>query len=648
MSPTPKPFAYRLDIDGLRGIAVLSVVLFHGFPNFLPGGFIGVDIFFVISGYLITSIIWIELEKGSFSFLYFYDRRIRRLLPALLILLIACLVLSWFFLLDNELKRVGKHVQAGALFISNFVLWGEDNYFNNEVDAKPLLHLWSLAVEEQFYIIWPLFLFLLLKKSPIKPLLALIAIGLFSFCYAIYLRGIDPAGVFFSPLTRFWELIIGSCIALSSVNKLPLLAFKDAAIRKKIENFLSILGLSLIGVGFYLCARYVGTTTRGYPSYETLFPTFGTALLLISINGVVNKRILTSPTLIWVGLISYPLYLYHWTLLSFASIFFSKTPPIIYVALILVLAIFLSLITYIYVEKPIRFKKKEPVYVLIFILLCCGIAGYLLSNEYGFGWRDSKPIIHQQGDLDESEFIPYMASNFYPCQPISVWQNSTEYTVGSQLVRKCFQSKKDTPPEIAIIGDSHAEHFFIGMAEELKKSNIVYYSRNGIPTTDENLYADIFNHILNEPNIKTVIISFNISLRMARSPKKLDVLVIDLTKTADELIKRGKKVYLMDGIPDFFFHPKYCKYESPLLRKHQCNQDRKHFDNKYLEYAPLINNVLKSNPNIGLIETSKILCDDLVCTMSADGYLLYRDKQHLNIYGSKYIARKLFYNGLNR
>ena len=149
---------YRPDIDGLRAIAVLSVVCFHAFPDLLKGGFIGVDIFFVISGFLISTIIFENLDKGTFSFSEFYSRRIKRIFPALLLVLIACYSFGWFALLADEHKQLGKHIAAGAGFVSNFVFWNESGYFDNAAETKPLLHLWTLGIEEQFYIIWPLLL----------------------------------------------------------------------------------------------------------------------------------------------------------------------------------------------------------------------------------------------------------------------------------------------------------------------------------------------------------------------------------------------------------------------------------------------------------------------------------------------------------
>ncbi|QNF13917.1 acyltransferase [Aeromonas jandaei] len=203
---------YRPDIDGLRAVAVLSVVAFHAFPAWMKGGFIGVDVFFVISGFLITTIIFENLDRGTFSFTEFYARRIRRIFPALALVLLMCLTIGWFLLLPEELNQLGSHIAAGAGFVSNLVLWGESGYFDNAAESKPLLHLWSLGIEEQFYIFWPFFLWLAWKKKfNLLTLTTLVALASLYF----NLKGIkqDATAAFYSPQTRFWELLSGSILA---------------------------------------------------------------------------------------------------------------------------------------------------------------------------------------------------------------------------------------------------------------------------------------------------------------------------------------------------------------------------------------------------------------------------------------------------
>lgn len=209
---------YRPDIDGLRAIAVLAVVAFHGLPDLITGGFIGVDIFFVISGYLISTIIFEGLYKNDFYFLDFYARRIRRIFPALLLVLVMVFVFGWFELSPDEYKQLGKHIAAGAGFVSNLAYWSEAGYFDNLSETKPLLHLWSLGIEEQFYIFWPLLLWVFWKRN-FNFLTTALILTIASF--ALNAKGVrqDSVAAFYSPHSRFWELSCGSLLAWFALYK---------------------------------------------------------------------------------------------------------------------------------------------------------------------------------------------------------------------------------------------------------------------------------------------------------------------------------------------------------------------------------------------------------------------------------------------
>ncbi|MEI7824499.1 MAG: acyltransferase [Chlorobiaceae bacterium] len=224
---------YRPDIDGLRAVAVLAVVGFHAFPSWLMGGFVGVDVFFVISGYLISTIIFNNLDKGTFSFSEFYARRIMRIFPALILVLFACLAFGWFALLSDEFNQLGKHIAAGTGFVSNLVLWRESGYFDNSSGTKPLLHLWSLGIEEQFYIVWPLVLWFAWKRK-FNLLTITVLVTIFSFLLNI--KGIkqDAVATFYSPQTRFWELLCGSLLAWFTIYKKGV--FDD--LKNKIDSLL--------------------------------------------------------------------------------------------------------------------------------------------------------------------------------------------------------------------------------------------------------------------------------------------------------------------------------------------------------------------------------------------------------------------------
>lgn len=324
---------YRADIDGLRAVAVVLVVLYHAFPNVLPGGFIGVDLFFVISGYLISKIISADLSTGNFSVLSFYRRRMQRLFPALFTMLIAVFGVGWVVLYSSELEQLSKHLVASALFVANFVFWDEINYFDNLAETKPLLHLWSLGVEEQFYFVWPALLFL--SKGRYHWIFAFTAL---SFGLNIAYTSYDPSSAFFMPHTRFWELSTGAAIAL--LPKLSRLIDRQAS-------------LSAVVALACLVAAVCFTERSSFPGVWALLPVLSASLIIGCSNSWLSQALSTRP-LVAIGRISYPLYLWHWPLLSFAFVLEAGVPSTTLRATCVVTALLLSLVTYHLIEKPFR------------------------------------------------------------------------------------------------------------------------------------------------------------------------------------------------------------------------------------------------------------------------------------------------------
>lgn len=346
---------YRPDIDGLRAVAVLAVVVYHAFPTAVRGGFIGVDIFFVISGYLISTIIFGSLAGSGFSYREFYARRIRRILPALLPVMAATGAVGWYVLLSDEFRELGKHLLASAGFVSNLALWNEAGYFDTAAESKPLLHLWSLAVEEQFYIFWPLFLGLIwrLRGGHGQNKLAWwigITAGL-SFLLNVATIHRHPEAVFYSPLSRIWELAAGALLAHSALRRTgPRSAFNAEA--------RVLAGLVLIGAGLYLVQK-----EKTFPGWWALLPVLG-ACLCISAGPLTwfGRNLLGSRVFVWFGLISYPLYLWHWPLLAYARIVDNGVPPAAVRGVAVVAAVVLAWLTYRFLERPIR-KSDSPAVV---------------------------------------------------------------------------------------------------------------------------------------------------------------------------------------------------------------------------------------------------------------------------------------------
>ena len=340
--PSPK---YRPDIDGLRAIAVLLVLNFHAFPDAAPGGFVGVDVFFVISGFLITGIITRELEIGRFSLIGFYNRRIRRIFPALIVVLAATLAMGWFWMLPQAFAQLGSDSFASAAFLANIALMLQSGYFDIESAKKPLLHLWSLGIEEQFYLVWPLLL-MLATRLRIRVMAMAAVLGLASFLLNVALIRSDPVATFYLPFTRAFELLAGAALACGRVK----LDQSGAA-----SNWRGWIGMALIAVSVAILDSH-----RAFPGWWAALPVAGSVLLLSAPAAWVNRVVLASPAMVWVGLISYPLYLWHWPLLVFGEMIKFRPLSLLERELILLASTVLAWATYRFVEIPFRFGRPGP------------------------------------------------------------------------------------------------------------------------------------------------------------------------------------------------------------------------------------------------------------------------------------------------
>ena len=356
---------YRPDIDGLRAFAVLSVVLYHAFPKAVSGGYVGVDIFFVISGFLISSILFNEMTEGGFSFTIFYGRRIRRIFPALAVCLTAVLAYGFVALTPSELAQLGKHVFFGAGFLSNIVLWSESGYFDSAATYKPLLHLWSLGIEEQFYIFWPALLWVVFRmKAKVARLLAVLFLA--SFAINVELSITNIADDFYLPVSRFWELLAGAALAWP----------RKIVVPPSVRSWISIAGLAAL-----LTSVALFTPEMRFPGWLALLPVVGAvAVMLAGPGATVNRIVCSNRAVVFVGLISYPLYIWHWPLISYAYVIRLGKPPTPLMAAALVAASFLlAWTTYRFIEYPVRFGAHrhggtQIVAACIVVLGACGLA----------------------------------------------------------------------------------------------------------------------------------------------------------------------------------------------------------------------------------------------------------------------------------
>ena len=344
--------SYRPDIDGLRAISIAFVVAFHLFPKWLPGGFVGVDVFFVISGFLITTILLKEFKiTNTFSILDFYKRRFIRILPSLITMLLIVWILGRFFLLGDDFQRLGKHLFSGALFFSNMQLWSESGYFDIQSHYKPLLHLWSLAIEEQFYLVWPILLLLILKIRSRFVVLSFLGVFTLSFCASLYHLKTNPASAFYLLSSRFWELLIGGILAYCTVYPQT---FKFPKLPKTLLSLLGIAPLILLFLSLF-------SRENNFPGFMALLPTIAAAFFIAQGPNQYLNRFFSHALFQYIGKISYPLYLWHWPLIAFANIRYEMIVPLKIKLFILVISFILADLTRRFIEMPTQlwFKKSS-------------------------------------------------------------------------------------------------------------------------------------------------------------------------------------------------------------------------------------------------------------------------------------------------
>jgi peptidoglycan/LPS O-acetylase OafA/YrhL len=464
---TAAPLRYRPDIDGLRAVAVLSVIAYHAFPDWFPGGFVGVDIFFVISGFLITSIILEQIREGTFTIGRFYARRIRRIFPALVVILLFCIAFGWMVLLPQEYRQLGKHIAAGAGFSSNFVLWREAGYFDVSADTKPLLHLWSLGIEEQFYFFWPAAIYWAWKRK-LSVLATTLVLLLGSFALNVAFLGSKAVATFYLPFTRVWELLIGAVLAyLSQQNQkvrmavlLPSLSGPRAAL---IANARAAAGVGLLATAWALLNR-----NSPFPGWWALVPSVG-AFLLISAGTAawINKAVLSHRLLVWFGLISFPLYLWHWPLLAFAHVVEGARPGPTIRLVAVVASVLFAWLTFVVIEKRLRFRRgaERPLLAACFVVLLIGLAMWQ-------GWLDPR---HSSREI--KSVAAAIADWDYP--PTSFAR--LEY--GGQ---RFFARTGGLPGKVLYLGDSIAEQYaprvdYLLTNEAASTKSVVFAVTGGCP-----------------------------------------------------------------------------------------------------------------------------------------------------------------------
>jgi peptidoglycan/LPS O-acetylase OafA/YrhL len=642
---------YRPDIDGLRALAVLSVLGFHCGLPWLRGGFVGVDIFFVISGYLICSIIYKETQYGTFSIARFYRRRCKRILPALAAVLLFCLALAALVLSPLEAHRLGDSAVAASLSSSNILFIFRSGYFAETAPTTPLLMTWSLAVEEQFYLVFPLIMILLRGRTRRSHILWLAGLSGASLLASIYAEFHLPVWNFYLPVTRAWELGAGSVLAVWQAGALR---FKSAT--SWVAEMIGGAGI-LIVVG----SMIVYSPTTRFPGYEAALPAVGALLVLASAGSRAN-RILEVRPLVAVGLISYSLYLWHWPLLSYAEVLSTKPLHPRTIAILMLFAFLAAAISYFFVEKPFRLQKETRTnrvllsYAALITVLVA--ASGTFSVTHGLGIRN--PTLYSI----ESRAV---LDRHHPCL------SSGSYL---RMSDACVPPSRGNMPAMALLGDSHAEAISEVLRDYATHQGwlLVVLTREKCPPTQgETRLSNVpiepcrefnrsaLNYVKSRSDIRAVFLTGvwggvyvpdhdNTALPGQSAQQNAINLKSGLQNEIGAFEAAGKHVILMDDVPTFSFDPvASVRYQHITARR---------FLNRFLfSDEPYLGNgsgqdrslavtpsamltseqiaALKSgDPRLTVIDPKDVLCRAAQCFFANESDLYYSDSSHLSRLGA--------------
>ena len=629
--------AYRADIDGLRAMAVVSVVVFHAFPWLVPGGFVGVDVFFVISGFLITTNIVSGLERGTFTIAGFYDRRVRRIFPSLVTVLLATYALGWVSLFASEFRQLGKHIAGGAFFVSNLLLWAESGYFDAKSEVKPLVHLWSLGIEEQFYILWPLILWLTYKIGR-RALEAATSLMLLSF--VVGLTHMAGAGAYYSPLNRFWELLIGAILSTATL--------RGSRLPSNMRQLASIVGLVLV-----LVPMFTLDGSSSFPGWNALCPTLGAAILIASGPGnPISSRILGHRVMVGIGLISYPLYLWHWPLLVFARIIGSGVPPVGIRIGIVGLSVGLAYLTFRFIERPLRFNQRRRT-VVVGLVGAMTLAGLLGTATFA---RDGLP----RREFARSNVAPDAAGvrNIDSISKVGCGLQPEE----QGRFADCRTDDRG-PATYALIGDSKASALIGGFMRTSQpdrywtiiggtkgiESAVPLISSEPAYERFQSLIVPAVDTVASDPRIGVVVLEGAVRAMfewpdftdfgwLPDSPN-YDKVRTALTETVRRLVGAGKKVVLYVDNPALAA-PEDCTQRrttiglinSLLVRSNRgCSVPLTDFRRDTAKYRMLLDDVAREFPGaVSVFDPTDLLCDAdrNICSHIKNGVRLYSYTDH--------------------
>ena len=611
---------YRPDIDGLRALAIIPVVLYHTDFSLFKGGFVGVDIFFVISGYLITFIIQEEIRQNKFTLTGFYERRIRRIFPALFTVIFFCTLFAVFTMLPEGFEEFGESIVAATLFVANIYFLTESDYFEAAAETKPLLHTWSLSVEEQFYLFFPLILLLIHRYCKGRWQHILLPAALVSFLLSIFGVHSFPTASFYLILTRAWELLLGGVLALG--------LFPQTR-SNAINNTASVTGMLLILWSIFFFSRLTP-----FPGWHALLPCAGAALIIYAGTGgaAVANRLLGNRFIVFIGLISYSLYLWHWPLMVFAKQIFYETHTVYHAAAVVALSLILAVLSYHYVEQPFRKKQVLAKRTRLFataaaVMVLSVAAGFGADATRGWSGRFGEKLITLNCDLD--------TYNLGTCF-LNEDQHHSEWP-GDE----CYL-QTDHAANTLLWGDSFAAHYVPGITDspQLFHTNIIQYTAGGCaPAFDfdppyrplcKDFSAQV-ERILADYSIHTVVLAAGWSLALENG-----MTFADLERTVEILRNKGVRVVIIGQSPRFDQSVEDLSNRARIFGK------QKTVSTVSTDFESINRELHKIAGSEGFVDPSRLFCEEQKCRFrGSDGYYFW-DDGHYTRPGSKRAVEYIF------
>ena len=612
---------YRPEINGLRAFAVVPVILFHAGFELFSGGFIGVDVFFVISGYLITNILIEDIENNRFSFVKFYEQRARRILPALFFVMLVCIPFAWMWMLPDQLKAFSQSIVATSLFVSNVLFWKKSGYFDVSSEEKPLIHTWSLAVEEQYYLLFPIFLFLMWRFGKNRVFWTIVALAIISLAISEWgWRNAEIPNFYLAP-SRAWEIFAGSIAAFT---------IQKYGVRK--NNILSLIGLAAI-----LFSIFAYDERTPFPSVYALVPVVGTVLLvLFADKETLVAKILSAKVFVGIGLISYSAYLWHQPLFAFSRLNKIEQPSMMLMSVYSCAVIVLAIISWKFVEQPFRKKRyqyieRKPIFVLssiaVIMMVLIGYIGHYTNGAIKIRFSPQQIAI-----LKTAEWSPLRSKCHFPQKERSLNRTECEY----------FGKKS----KFAVFGNSHSTELAYALAKVLEpyqiaiKHHTISGCMHNYNVIDEKnticqRWHDIVLKKLNEDtSIKTVILSY--ANKNYLHEEKYRKSLIKMTKV---LLEARKKVILVlqAPIPDAHIN-KYLVDILGNMRSKIIGTSLSSWNHTYSSVHKLLTEL---PDEVTIVNPADYFCKGDECFVARDGIVYYFDDSHMSIGGANIISKAL-------